>query len=376
MLGWLFGKATAGVIESTGEAVAKVARVVKGDKAAVEAAVHDEQMAVLAEHAAEMAVRPNRTKLDSFIDFLNRLPRVIITFWIFAILTWPAIDAKSFTEYITSMGLIPDELWQIAMVVLSLYFGGRIISSDIRKPKLSIEQKKQAIEIIERQQEKVIEANRPIIVTTPPTRKPAAPDWTKIPPLAKPQPSRPSQPTNPTPPLVKGRPVDIDKMIADLIEREGGWSNHRADSGKATMYGVTKATLKAWRGHAVTDDDVRALTKEEAAEIYRTFYYFQPSIDSLPVGLQVHVFDIAVNSGGQQAIKMLQQALNVLGCEVRVDGVCGPMTREACGQCEVGKIHNALVKIRRQFYINLADSRPKDKVFLAGWLNRADLFAA
>lgn len=372
MLGWLFRKATAGVIESAGEAVTKVIRVTKGDKAQVEAAVHDEQMAVLAEHAAEFVARPDRTYLDSIVDFLNRLPRVIITFWVFMIFTWPAIDADGFMIYILSLELIPDELWQFAMIVVGLYFGGRVISQDIRRPRLSAEQKEKALEVIREREKAIIEARTPLVVEVAPTRKPPLPAWAIERPADVPiiPPIKVEPDTQPT----KGRPVKVDRMIEALIEREGGYVNDPADSGGATNYGITQQTLSAWRQKECTVDDVKALTPAEAAEIYRTHYYFAPGIDSLPAAIQAHVMDIGVNCGPRTGVKMLQQALNRLGAGVKEDGIVGPMTRDACNAYDLARINNELVDVRIKFYEQLASRRPKDRKFLSGWKKRAKSF--
>jgi len=42
--------------------------------------------------------------------------------------------------------------------------------------------------------------------------------------------------------------MDAANVIYDLIEREGGFSNHPADKGGPTKYGITQQTLSEWRG--------------------------------------------------------------------------------------------------------------------------------
>jgi lysozyme family protein len=60
-----------------------------------------------------------------------------------------------------------------------------------------------------------------------------------------------------------------DAILAAILRREGGFVNHPADRGGPTHYGITQATLQAWRGRAVSEEDVRALSVEEAKAIYR-----------------------------------------------------------------------------------------------------------
>jgi lysozyme family protein len=74
----------------------------------------------------------------------------------------------------------------------------------------------------------------------------------------------------------------------------------------------------------VTAGDVRALTRAEAASIYRRFYWDAVRADALPPGLDHAVFDLAVNSGPPRASTLLQRVLGVAE-----DGLIGPITLEA-----------------------------------------------
>jgi hypothetical protein len=371
---WLFSKAAAGVIESTGEAITKVVRVTKGDKAAVQEHIHDEQMATLSEHASEFVSRPTRTKWDSFIDGLNRLPRPLIVLWVCVFFVWPFFGPESFLQYVLSMELIPDSLWMIFLTILGFYFGGRVISQDIKPPRLSEAQRDYALRQIEKREKAIIEARTPLIVEVAPTRKPEAPPWTREVVLDKPKiPVFKPDPIKP-PKIIKGRPAEVDAMIAALIDREGGFVHDSADSGGATRYGITISTLSAWRGGEVTVDDVKKLTKAEAADIYAAEYWLKPGIDSLPIGLMAHTMDAAVNCGPRTGVKMLQQALNSLGAGIREDGLVGPATRSACQKYPEAEIHNKLVDVRVKFYKDLAARRGKDRKFLRGWLLRAESF--
>lgn len=369
---WLLGTGTSKIIEATGTAVSKVYRTVKGDKGEEAAAIADEQLATLASHAAEFAERGTRTKLDSVIDFVNRLPRPLIVFWALSFLIIPYFYPAAFVEYVFSLRMIPDELWTLILSVFAFFLGSRIISQDIRKPKMGEEEKKAAIEIIREREQVILENRTPLIVEQPATRKPPPPPWA-IDVLAK-KPPTPVFKPQPDAPIINGRPAEIDKMIEELIKREGGFVNDPSDSGGPTCYGVTQRTLSAWKERECTVDEVRALTKEQASEIYRAEYYFGPSIDSLPIPLQAHVLDIATNAGPRTAVKMLQQALNELGAGIKEDGIIGPTTREACSKYDIVQINNTLVGLRLKFYEELAAKRPKDKKFLTGWKKRANSF--
>ena len=168
---------------------------------------------------------------------------------------------------------------------------------------------------------------------------------------------------------------DIDSMIAELIKREGGFTDKAADRGGPTNMGITLATLAESRGQAVTVDEVRALSEKEAAKIYRQRFYADPRIDSLPEALQPAVLDAGVMSGPKAAIEWLQRVASVFGREVAVDGVLGSYTVSAVNRAiQIHGLHfviAAFTAARVRFYRELVEREPAQAVFLAGWIWRA-----
>lgn len=114
---------------------------------------------------------------------------------------------------------------------------------------------------------------------------------------------------------------NFDLALAHVLQFEGGYSDHPRDPGGATNLGITIEVLRSYRGQSVTKDDVRALTVAEAARIYRERYWDAASCAALPSGLDLAVFDCAVNQGVGRATRFLQQA-----ARVKVDGRIGPVT--------------------------------------------------
>lgn len=102
------------------------------------------------------------------------------------------------------------------------------------------------------------------------------------------------------------------------LKYEGGYVDHPADPGGATNLGITIAVLRSWRGRPVTKDDVRNLKVDEAGQIYKARYWDKVEGDKLPPGVDLAVFDYAVNSGPARAAKVLQRAAGV-----PADGVIG-----------------------------------------------------
>ncbi len=90
---------------------------------------------------------------------------------------------------------------------------------------------------------------------------------------------------------------NLATAMRHILKFEGGYVDHPLDPGGATNKGITKATLERFRGRPVSKAEVRALGDREVAEIYRRFYWDQIHGDRLPAGLDLAVFDCAVNQG-------------------------------------------------------------------------------
>lgn len=181
---------------------------------------------------------------------------------------------------------------------------------------------------------------------------------------------------------------NVRQIATEIVAREGGFVNDPADPGGATNHGVTIGTLRAL-AHDVNHDgridvaDVRALTTDDAVEIFLSQYFDRPGLSRLPDALQPSVFDMYVNAGAM-AVKLLQRVLKACGYPVTDDGVLGPATM-AAAVTEAAKGAQALVDrygiARRDFYYALADARPASRKFACsraggkgGWITRAESF--
>lgn len=120
----------------------------------------------------------------------------------------------------------------------------------------------------------------------------------------------------------------FDICLDEVLRHEGGFADHPSDPGGATNMGITHKTLARWRKitpwWALPKGEVMALTRDEAAKIYRASYWDRSKCGSLPKGLDLVVFDFAVNSGPGRAIRSLQAEVGVLA-----DGQIGPLTLDA-----------------------------------------------
>ena len=105
----------------------------------------------------------------------------------------------------------------------------------------------------------------------------------------------------------------FDTCLAFTLAQEGGYVDDPADPGGATNMGVTLATLRHWdHDPALGPTDVRDMTRQTAAAVYRTLYWNALQGDSLPAGVDLSTFDFGVNAGTRRSAELLQQVLGLL----------------------------------------------------------------
>lgn len=161
-----------------------------------------------------------------------------------------------------------------------------------------------------------------------------------------------------------------DDLITELIQREGGFTDNPADKGGPTKYGVTQATLAAWRGTDVTAADVQALSVADARQILYQMFLVRPGLSVITdPELRGEAFDISVNSGPEAAVKMFQRALGV-----PPDGIFGAVTLSALLAADNRQLYYRLAAQRLRFLGQIITRNPSQAVFAAGWLNRVASF--
>ena len=163
----------------------------------------------------------------------------------------------------------------------------------------------------------------------------------------------------------------FSQCLAFTLGQEGGYVNNRADPGGETNLGVTKRVWEAWVGHGVSSADMRALTPNAVAPLYRARYWQACNCDKLPPAIALCVFDWAVNGGASHAARDLQQIVGAVA-----DGHIGDATLKALQQAATAVHLPVLIRRyldeRRAYY----RSRPTFATFGKGWLARVDAVEA
>ena len=173
----------------------------------------------------------------------------------------------------------------------------------------------------------------------------------------------------------------FDECFNELILVEGGYANDPYDSGGETAYGITVAVARAY-GYL---GEMREMSLATAKQIYRERYWAYMWLDQVALlspAIAKEMFDSGVNCGQAKAVGWLQTALNrfnkdSLYADIEVDGGMGRMTLAALkayfdAHARFGKdagavLLRALNSQQGAFYLDLAESRPKDERFVFGW---------
>ena len=157
--------------------------------------------------------------------------------------------------------------------------------------------------------------------------------------------------------------VIYDKCLETILHHEGGYVNHPKDPGGETNLGVTKRVYEEFGG----TKDMKELTVEDVAPIYKKGYWDKMKGDDLPGGLDLCVFDFGVNAGPGRAAKYLQTQIGTVA-----DGGIGPNTLAKLEEYirENGE-HEAVKKyqeMRQKYYESLSTFA----TFGKGWTRRVD----
>ena len=184
----------------------------------------------------------------------------------------------------------------------------------------------------------------------------------------------------------------MSKTVRDIangiVLREGGFVNDPDDLGGATNFGVTIHTMQRLGldldgDGDVNIEDVKALQRDQAVDLFIEHYFVAPGLAALPELLQASVFDMYVNAGSS-AVKILQRLLRDMGYVLSVDGIVGPQTLAAAHDATLRapkSLVNAYGIARRNYCFRIADRRIESRKFArtraggkGGWIRRAEEF--
>lgn len=169
---------------------------------------------------------------------------------------------------------------------------------------------------------------------------------------------------------------DFNRAFEYAVGNEGGFSNHPADRGGATKFGITQHTLSTWRGQQVSVDDVRNLFLDEARAIYKKWYWDTLHLDSVHSPLiAICMFDLGIVRGISIPPRYAQSVCNSHNRAGLVeDGKIGPKTIAALNSIDGGVFVTQFARKAKEGFEAIVRGNPSQAVFLKGWTNRANRY--
>jgi lysozyme family protein len=147
--------------------------------------------------------------------------------------------------------------------------------------------------------------------------------------------------------------MNFDTVFDRVLGHEAGYVNNPADPGGETKWGISKRSYPAL--------NIKDLTREQAREIYLHDFWERVNGERLHDGVAFQVFDFAVNSGIETAVRRLQRALGVAD-----DGHWGPISQAAAdAMSETDQL--MLLNAERLEYMTRLSTWPS---FSRGWARR------
>jgi lysozyme family protein len=160
--------------------------------------------------------------------------------------------------------------------------------------------------------------------------------------------------------------ANFDRALAFVLGHEGGYSDDPDDSGGTTNRGITIGTARL-AGLDLDHDgdvdraDVKLISVKHAARVYRNLYWSTVHGDEMPGGLDLMLFDAAIQHGDTRARRWVQEAAGT-----HVDGIIGPQTLRAIGRLKAEVLIARVATYRRVLY----QAHPKFWKFGKGWSRR------
>lgn len=180
----------------------------------------------------------------------------------------------------------------------------------------------------------------------------------------------------------------ILNMLKLILSNEGGYQDHPNDTGNfwfskniGTNMGITPKTLNNAMSLGIvprvkiTKEYMMNLPREFAERIYIHLYVIPSKSYLLNEQLGKLHFDTAVLHGVRRANKFLQQALNMNGAKLVVDGCFGDKTFAAySAEKDLEQLYKDYINLRLESYVQIVKRQPQKKVFYNGWVNRVQKF--
>lgn len=107
-------------------------------------------------------------------------------------------------------------------------------------------------------------------------------------------------------------PTWLDQALDLILKEEGGYDEREFEGGGAVNMGITLNTYRDWRKAnglpAPTKEDLKAMSEDEAKQIYFVKYALPMHFDAMQPGVGYILLDSATNNGVTGCQRFVEQA--------------------------------------------------------------------
>lgn len=160
----------------------------------------------------------------------------------------------------------------------------------------------------------------------------------------------------------------FELAIEKTLRHEGGYVHDVFDPGGKTNFGISQRSYPR--------ENIAALTREGAIEIYRRDFWLPLYEQIASQELADELFDFGVNTGLRSAARVLQESVRYLSVGPLIpDGVFGQRTLEAVNACQPEILLREFRARQAYYYANIViaapdAAEPDKKRYLLGWFRR------
>lgn len=176
--------------------------------------------------------------------------------------------------------------------------------------------------------------------------------------------------------------ANFNEAIKTILAHEGGLVNNSNDPGGITNFGVSLRFLKStgqldydFDGDGSIDtDDIKCITVADASKIYKDQWWDKYGYERIKSdAIASKLFDMSINMGQQQAVKLVQSACKLLSptADLIIDGILGNKTADVINSLNSDELLRVIRDDQATFYKALIKRNPKLAVFEKGWMSRA-----
>ena len=174
--------------------------------------------------------------------------------------------------------------------------------------------------------------------------------------------------------------ANFNSYLPLLQQVEGGFQNNPKDRGNynsrdqliGTQFGISTGFYEGIIGRPPTVEDIRAISKQRAAELYRDYFWnAQRASEINSQAMANTIIDHQVNAGNGVLVaqRLLKSRFGFF--KIGIDNQIGNETLSALNSVDVGKFVTLFNEQRAAHY----NTRSNSSEFAAGWLRRLTNFA-